>query len=404
MMAIESLLMGTLEKYLYIVTRKYMLWMLIVSKYTNDIRKKSLSSSAVMEAKFMYQIDKKQQLKDFAKAVAIPVGLTDSAKWPVRAGTVIFPVRNILVHEFIDQIYNAGIVGNEVSWRKAFDGPTQLWRMTHHMINGLLDDHTDRHEVASTILIFLEGIASLSYDHYFEALGNHIILSDDALNIALNVHFENNRKAARLALLLSGLIWSFSETNYFVAHELTCEYHGPYKLSDGNFALIRDFKNTSPSQLWPERDYGGLPANIQIITIHDGSLEISFDTYNNLYDDSGTMASSLLSSSVISDGNEMSISEVQGLILTFSKKITDFSNQVDAMNHNQVAKKYMEVFWYRKKSLSDYMGISWKPSAYLYDVLENGLKRGPEKKAGTVSKSKTTPEYLAKYYDFSDDI
>jgi hypothetical protein len=350
----------------------------------------------------MYSIDKKQQLRDFAAAVAVPVGLTDSEKWPVRAGTVIFPVRNILVKELLSQVNEAGIKGIPDKWRKSFDGPTQLWRMSHHLVNGLLDEDVDPSEIAEQILFFLEGIAALNNDHYFERIGKHIILVDSDVRRTIAIDMLEGKKDARRALLLAGLIWSYSETNYFVAHELTCEYHGAYTLSDGNYAVIREFKNLRPVELWPNRDYSNLPDFLRIITIHDSSLSISFDVYNNLFDEKGTMATSLLKSTVCTaDNRSLSLAEISDLISTFSVKVETFTVEVDAMSKMDVSRKFMEVFWYRKKSLADYMGISWKPAKELYAVLEEGLAQGPKKKAGTAPSGLNPVDELAKLYDFS---
>lgn len=352
----------------------------------------------------MYSINKKQQLKDFAAAVAVPVGLTDSEKWPVRAGTVIYPVRNVLVKEFVSQINASGIKGNPEKWRKAFDGPTQLWRMSHHLVNGLVDEDVHPSEIAEQILLFLEGIAALNNDHYFERIGKHIILVDSDVNETISVDMLEGKKDARKALMLAGLLWSYSETNYFVAHELTCEYHGAYPLPDGNFAVIREFMNLRPAELWPARDYGNLPDSLRIITIHDSTLDIGFDAYNNLFDEKGTMATSLLRGAVCTaDNRSLSVDEISTLISTFSVKVEAFTVEVDAMSKLDVARKFMEVFWYRKKSLTDYMGISWKPSEELYAFLEEGLAQGPKKKTGsTPASSELNPvDALAKQYDFS---
>jgi hypothetical protein len=353
----------------------------------------------------MYLIDKKQQLRDFAVAVAVPVGLTDNEKWPVRAGTVIFPVRNVLVKEFVSQINKAGIKGNPDKWRKAFDGPTQLWRMSHHLVNGLVDEDIDPSEIAEQILLFLEGIAALNNDHYFERIGKHIILTDFDVSKTIAVDMLEGKKDARKALMLAGLLWSYSETNYFVAHELTCEYHGAYPLPDGNFAVIREFKNLRPVELWPNRDYGNLPDFLRIITIHDSTLDIGFDTYNNLFDEKGTMATSLLRSAVCTAENRsLSTDEISDLISALSAKVETFTVEVDAMSKLDVAYKFMEVFWYRKKSLAGYMGISWKPAEELYVVLKKGLAQGPKKKAGAVPNGLNPVDELAKQYDFSPHL
>lgn len=350
----------------------------------------------------MYLIDKKQQLRDFATALAVPVGLTDRAKWPVRAGTVIFPVRNILVREFIWQIEKSGIKGNPDKWRKAFDGPTQLWRMSHHLVNGLMDENIDPSYIAKQILLFLEGISALNNNHYFERIGKHIILDDVDIQKAIAVDMIEGKKEARKVLMLAGILWAYSETNYFVAHELTCEYHGPYVLLDGNYAVIREFKNIRPVELWPERDYSNLPDFLRIITIHDNTLDIGFDAYNNLFDEKGTMASSLLRGAVcMADNQPISLNEVSQLLSAFSEKIECFTSEVDEMSKINVARKYMEVFWYRKKSLTDYMGISWKPTGDLYDTLEDGLVNGSEKKATAPLNSPDLVAELEKKYDYS---
>jgi len=351
----------------------------------------------------MYLIDKKQQLRDFAAAVAVPVGLTDSEKWPIRAGTVIFPVRNILVKEFVSQINEAGIRGSPDKWRKAFNGPSQLWRMSHHLVNGLLDEGVAPSEIAEQILLFLEGIAALNNNHYFEPIGKHMILTDSDVRKVIAVDMLENKKDARNTLMLAGLLWSYSETNFFVAHELTCEYHGAYPLSDGNFAVIREFKNLRPVELWSNRDYSNLPEFLRIITIHNNLLNISFDAYNNLYDEKGTMATTLLKGAVCTaDNRSLSLNEIINLISIFSEKVEAFTIEVEAMTKLDIAHKYMEVFWYRKKSLADYMGIGWRPSAELSKVLDDGLVSGPKKATQKKNGSeKTIIEQLTEDYDFS---
>ena len=364
----------------------------------------SLSLWTERSVKLMYSVDKKKQLKDFAEAVAIPVGLTDGAKWPVRAGTVIFPVRNILVKEFMEQIESSGIVGNPERWRKAFDGPTQLWRTSHHLLNGLVDDGFGKDVIAEKVLVLLEGIAALNNGHYFERLGNHIILDESEVEKITNVAMVEGNKEARKFLHLAGLLWAYSETNYFVAHELTCEYHGPYKLKNGNYAVIREFMNLKPVDLWENRDYNGLPSTIKVITIHKNTLDIKFDAYNNLYDENGTMPLSLIKGIAYADDVFLPLIEIESLINLLSEKVRIFSDEVNSMDSLSVARKYMEIFWYRKKSLTSYMGIDWRPAPEFYSILEDGLKVGSPKTAKKTPSGRTPVEELAELYDCSEFV
>jgi len=353
----------------------------------------------------MYLVDNKKQLKDFAKAVAVPVGLTDSAKWPVRSGSVIFPVRNIFVRDFINQIEASGIIGKPQEWKKAFDGPTQLWRMSHHLVNGLLDDNTDKHIIAKRILLLLEGISALCNGNYFETVGTHRIMTEESIPSLLSVPQITEKKWVRKFLHLSGLLWAYSETNFFVAHELTCEYHGAYTLPSGEYAVVRDFKNLKPSQLWEKRDFNGLPMNIRVVTFHNNTLNIKFDVYNNLFDDEGTMTQSLIGGYTVADKQLLSEKDLMELIELLSDKVTKFTNEVNNTSKDAIARKYMEIFWYRKKSLTDYMGIDWKPETYLYTILENGLTAGPPKKTTqTNNANRTLVEQFAIDFDFSEYV
>jgi len=54
--------------------------------------------------------------------------------------------------------------------------------MSHHSINGLVDDGIDNSIIAEKFLILLEGIAARNNNHYFERLGNHIIFGNDGVN------------------------------------------------------------------------------------------------------------------------------------------------------------------------------------------------------------------------------
>lgn len=353
----------------------------------------------------MFSVDRKIQLKDFAKAVAIPVGLTDKVKWPVRSGSVIFPVRNILVQEFISQIETSQIKGKPEEWRKAFDGATQIWRNSHHLVNGLIDDNVDKKTIAERILLLLEGVAALTNDHYFSALGNHYIFDDEEISQAYSITKKLDKASAKNLLSLSGLLWAYSETNFFVAHELTCEYHGAYALPDGNFMIVRNFKNLRPVQLWTERDYTGLPEYIQVVTFHDSSLQIQFDVYNNLYDEHGTMAQSIIGGYARTESGCLTESDIFEIINNVSRKVMIFTKEVNQMQKTELAHKYLEIFWYRKKSLTDYIGIDWRPTASMFEIQDQGLILGQKKKNSPKPVSaKTAVEQLEIDFDFSDYI
>jgi hypothetical protein len=111
-----------------------------------------------------------------------------------------------------------------------------------------------------------------------------------------------------------------------------------------------------------------------------------------------TIYPSLIGATIIADGEFLAETEIDNLINVYSKKITDFSTEVNNFSVQETAKKYMEVFWYRKKSLADYIGTSWKPSDYLYPLLAEAIAKG-QPKSKPVGDS--LENELSKKYDFS---
>ena len=205
--------------------------------------------------KSMLSINNKELLYEFAKCIAVPVGFTDTAKWPIRSGRVFGPVRKYFSKEYISQLNTAGVISDPEIWKKAFNNPSQLWRLSHHFVGGLSDLELPGEEIAKNILLHLNGILTLSANNMFNRIGPHLIIEQSSLEAITSHKYCDAPEYYNALLQLSGLLWSFSETNYFVAHELVCEYHGPYEIAPDRFVIIRDFRELHPVELWPEFNY-----------------------------------------------------------------------------------------------------------------------------------------------------
>jgi hypothetical protein len=42
------------------------------------------------------------------------------------------------------------------------------------------------------------------------------------------------------------------------------------------------------------------------------------------------------------------------------------------MTEKDIAKKYADIYWYRKRPLCDALKKDWKPSRQIYEKIENG--------------------------------
>src|SRR5438552_14079842 len=58
---------------------------------------------------------------------------------------------------------------------------------------------------------------------------------------------------ADVCVVTDPLMWAYTESIFFRAHDLTKEFHGPYLYaSDTKRFVIREFRNLQPRELWPD--------------------------------------------------------------------------------------------------------------------------------------------------------
>jgi hypothetical protein len=248
-------------------------------------------------------------------------------------------------------------------------------------------------EIAKYMLKIAKAILVLQNGHYFPHYSNYIIL--DNINIDKNIIFYSNE-----LLFLSTALWAYSETLYFVHRQQACQYHGGYDLGDGTFAIVRDFCNLKPKNLWEEFDFTGIPNTIQVVTVHDKVLKIDFDSYNNLYLREGNMLQTLKCGYVVVDGKPINKEQTSELFKLIQNKLNEFHKIIESYSDNKVKHKYIDIFYNRTKPMADFLGVDWKPSEEIHkkaDIYFNAEQP-------VVQKPKQTFEEFVKQYDYSDYI
>lgn len=338
-------------------------------------------------------LENKKLLKDFATEISIPVYYTDGVKYPFKSGGVIKPVIDDLVKFYLELFDKVEEKIAPDEWNKVFDNAQQLCRCVHHTINGMKALKLSNEEIAKYMLKIAKAILVLQNGHYFPHYNQYIIL--DKVEVKKDISFHSNE-----LLFLSTALWAYSETLYFVHRQQACQYHGGYDLGDGTFAIIRDFCNLKPKDLWSEFNFIGIPDTIQIVTVHDNSLKIDFDSYNNLYLREGNMLKTLKYGYVIIDGKVASKEETSKLFQLIQDKLNEFHKITEGYSDNKLKHKYIDIFWYRTKPMADFLGLDWKPckeiheKADIYFNLEQSI---------TPKKHKTFEEFV-KQYDYSEYI
>lgn len=337
-------------------------------------------------------------LKKFSQLIAIPLYNTDGIKWPIRSGFIINPVCDIFALEYISQL-DALVESYETEcWNKAFPNSLSLWRFAHHTINGLEKAGVSKDNIAKKIQNIIRIITVLAGKHCFEE-GKHCVLTEYEINTLLDYKLFSEDTDNYLFLKLSALLWAYSDALYFQGREVCCEYHGPYDCRQGTISIIRDYKNFCPSDLWPELTFDTTYKHIRIITIHDGSLKLFIDAYNNISIIDGNFSTSILGGILLIDGQIANRSRIKILVEEFTQKLAFLTKFVGEINEKKLFEKYLHIFWYRKKQLADFLDMSWTPPQKAIDIINSlDIVHNPENPYSKISMTNLRNKYDYSYY------
>lgn len=321
-------------------------------------------------------------LRRYIEAVSIPLVNTDNEKYPIRAGRVTHLFIEDWSREFIEDLEeakNSGLSYSNIG--RLFGNPTRIMRMSHHIIRGAKKAGFSLQERERLVLELLRILKTMKIGNIFCEDKKNILLSDEEIKRILTEKefIEANQDSAKLVQRLCGIMWAYSETPYFAAHEISMEEHGPYERH--GHVIIRDFYNLRPIELWSE--CGEFPfEKLRILCVYDEDYNVEFDVYGNLYLKNGNPVLSLKSYYIEADSRAIDMKGVTRVLDTGPRIIGSITKRVAAMNEVGIAKKYAELFWYRKKPLRDALGKDWRPPKIVFEKIERGeikpeIKKSP---------------------------
>lgn len=305
----------------------------------------------------------KDLLLHFRESIILPLVRTDADKWPIRSGRIGRLCLDEFSREFFEDINLLRKQQmSEQSIAALFKRPSHLWRMSHHLLNGLHLLDTPLAAQQQAILTLLKIISYLKYGEIFCRDGANIIWSPGQVIDTVNdLQPLEGQNAARLVHQLAGVLWTYAESLYFVAHELSVEIHGPYNLSNGHVLLVRDFFELQPSALLPLEDAFVSSQTIRILTVYS-RFNAHLDVYNNLYVDAGTrLIDEMIFCQVLIDNRTATLTQIRQLIQEASQTIKEITTRVNSWSLEQVAQHYVHIFWWRKAALSYALQKDWKP-------------------------------------------
>lgn len=339
-----------------------------------------------------------QNLVDFSRAIAVPLYNTDAIKWPIRSGHIISQVGDLFAIEYIYQLQELVYKYDPSVWKMAIPSSLSIWRMAHHILNGLEKAEIEKKDIAKNCLLMIKIIEVISSrDKIFSE--DHIILDQTIIN-NLCVYESGTADIDRMEEILSlaTILWAYAEALYFQGREICCEYHGPYHGKDGTYVIVRDYKNLAPSALWPDQEFELYYENIRIVTFHDKDLSFTIDAYNNVNIPQGNFNNSCVGGKIFINGHIVNSAMVSNLIEAFSAKLVTQLKHVNSMDDKSLYLQYLKIFWYRKKQLADFLSVDWRPSDIAIERIANA-----EIKQRDVNKYKTKKgiEFVAEQYNYS---
>jgi len=342
-------------------------------------------------------INNKQLLIEFSKAIAVPLYNTDAIKWPIRSSHVISVVNDIYAVEYLNQLRELVCNYNPQVWKQAIPSSLILWRMIHHIINGLEKANLSKQEIAEDCLLMVDIIRYIDnndelYSH------NHLITSTSEIEYLSCKYYRICENEYKIQLIsLATLLWAYAESLYFQGREICCEYHGPYRFN-GEIVVIRDFANFMPIDLWENGNYDTKIRSIRIVTFHKENVNLTIDAFNNVNITGENFVDFCTGGLLFINNKIASKEEIIVAMEEFSQKLECQLGLVNLMSSDELYRKYAYIFWYRKKSLADFLGQEWTPPSKVFDILSN-VKIEPSAKSNY--RTAEGIQYLERKYDYS---
>ena len=315
------------------------------------------------------------RLRKYRDAAFVPLSHTDPEKWPMRAGRVGSLVLDEFTKEFFADIDCLVTQGEDLaSIARRFENPSRLLRMSHHVMKGLHMVGLSTDEVRRRFLQYLDIVRVLKADDEFNEAGANVLMApeEQRLQWGRTTQEAAPATAERLHRCLA-LLWAYSETLYFVAHAMCVEMHGPYvsEANDDDVCLVvRDYRRFSPVELWPQTEATNMET-IRVSTVYR-DVDVVLDIYNNPYLKRGSLPECLTRYSISIDGRASTVQELEDRLTPLGPIILGICQVIESMTERQVAEKYADVFWWRKRELRDAVGEGWRPPPEILKRIREG--------------------------------
>lgn len=315
-----------------------------------------------------------EKLKAFAEMIAIPLSNTDNIKWPIRSGQIISYINDKYAFEFINDLKTLVNTVHKDKWKTAFFSTLSIWKISHHVINGLCRLGLDNNIIAKDILLMCNILDVLSQNSWVTPRFHRIISNNEIEEIYSKYIKGKCFENSSIYPLVSAFLWAYTDTLFFQGREICCERHGLYTTNSNIRLLFTDINgiDEAASCLWPDLYSEMGVKSIRVIMAYDEKFDITIDPYNNTDLLRGSFTSSCIGGALIIDNVVLSAHEAKSFFNKISKRIEIQTKLVNALSKDELIRKYIDIFWYRKKPLSEIVHNNkrWVPDKSIYQDVD----------------------------------
>lgn len=317
-----------------------------------------------------------ERIKLFRDSLSYAWAFRDYNDWPVKLNSVFHLFLPQFGTEFFEDLCyleeEAGLSTREIA--RLFYNPARIYRLIDPLIFSMRRMRYTLKKQREITLKLLSLVKALKYGSEFNESGRNIIYDPTEVAKIVSTKLKDQTcglQESRFLHRLCGLIWAYTESIFFRAHDVTKEIHGPYDLENGQKLLVKEYLHLQPNPIWP--DFKLLPyRTIKIFKKYNEHIKIRIDSLNHLYHDGGQPVPNLTDYYIEIDGQEVSLETLLQLSPVIEHTISEISVKVDQMNWQEKVMKYAEIFWFRKKPLRDARGLNWELPAAVRDNIRSG--------------------------------
>lgn len=302
----------------------------------------------------------------------------DANVWPVKLNAAF----HLFLKEFGEELLE------DIGWLEAngrtlaeiarpFSNPARVYRIIDSTIYSMRRNRYPIAEQRAVVLKLLAMTRTLKHGSPFNEDGCNTIYDPATAEHVARSRLDGERPTAVAARIVHGfcaVMWAYTESIFFRAHDVTKEIHGPYPCDGGGgHFLVKEYLNLRPDDLWP--DVPLLPCRtVKVYTQYSKDVRLRIDALNHLYHEGGPLVPNLERCAVEVDGERRDAGVLQSYLPTVQQTITTISRRVEAMTWNERVSRYADIFWFRKKPVGDQRGRDWRVPPHLRESIARGVE------------------------------